>query len=312
MNLILDINMILWLYRLDFRQIPAAKRVQIFKYFLGVPIPPPKGEQKRRCFLVKATADDFCGIPPDDVIGGHVLCYERIGADDRPVADVHAGHNGRILPDPDVVADDGIPFQGQIGKGRRGFFPAAAHDIEGIGRRRTQAVIGAVHDEFDTPRDGAEFADDQFVAEKRIVMGNVPLEIFRPFRIVVIGVSAHFDTGTGDNVFDETDARHGRIGNDGVGIGTAARQRQFLLMHENFPPSVQMKLPDENGRLRTKTVTHKKQTRRPSGGAVCIRSKGHEQSADEDRSHTERRDVAHHDAEIFPRRVLPQPYLVHP
>ena len=74
------------------------------------------------------------------------------------------------------------------------FLPAMAEDVERIGREARHCVIGAVHDEARALGDGAEAADDQPVADERIVVQHALLdEAVRPVRIVVIGEIADLD-----------------------------------------------------------------------------------------------------------------------
>lgn len=67
--------------------------------------------------------------------------------------------------------------------------------------------------------DGRELSDDEPVAQKFIVMGDVMLKILRPFGVVVIGVIAHYDIWAGDDVFDEAHRRDIGVWIDGAGSG---------------------------------------------------------------------------------------------
>jgi hypothetical protein len=60
--------------------------------------------------------------------------------------------------------------------------------LEGVCRYAGELVIGAVHDEADPLRQSTKLADYQFVANERKMVKDIALEIFRAFRIVVIGV----------------------------------------------------------------------------------------------------------------------------
>ncbi len=121
------------------------------------------------------------------------------------MTNLYARHDRDFIAQPDVVADDGIAFVGQIAGLGRGFFPAVAEDVEGVGGETFVGMVGAVHDELAASGDGAEFADDEFVADKGEVVQDVAFEVLGVFWIVVVGVVADLDVGVGDGVFDEAD-----------------------------------------------------------------------------------------------------------
>jgi len=71
-----------------------------------------------------------------------------------------------------------------------------------------------------TPRGRAKLADDQFVGDEWKVIEDVALEVFRIFRIVVVGVFAHDDIRIPHGVPDEARLRkslHGVCGSAGSG-----------------------------------------------------------------------------------------------
>lgn len=200
--------------------VAAAQEVEVFKDAFGRPIPPAQIEQKGDSLLVKALADDARGVAGGDAVGRHVFRNDGICPDDGAAADMHAGQNGHVLPDPHVVFHHGVALQGQIAQGGRRFFPAAAHDIEGVGGDRAHAVVGAVHDKFHPLADGAEFADDQLVADKFVVVGDVLFKPFGAVAVVVIGVIADDDVRPRDGVFDKTDTWDIFVGEQLVRVGS--------------------------------------------------------------------------------------------
>lgn len=64
----------------------------------------------------------------------------------------------------------------------------------------------AVHYELNPLGDGAELADDQFVADETVKVGDVLLKLVRAVDIVVIGVVANDDVGILDHVLDIAEA----------------------------------------------------------------------------------------------------------
>ena len=73
-------------------------------------IPPAEGFQFLDGLLVKAPADRFGRNAAHDSVGLHVFGDDGPRADDRSVADMYAGQDHRLVPDPDVAADHDIPF----------------------------------------------------------------------------------------------------------------------------------------------------------------------------------------------------------
>ena len=66
-------------------------------------------------------------------------------------------------------------------------------------------MVGAIHDKGDASGDGTESADDELVARKFIVVGDVFLKPVRALRVIVVGVVSYLDIGAGDYIFDEAD-----------------------------------------------------------------------------------------------------------
>ena len=194
--------------------------------FFDGPIPPGDSFERGDGFGREAGFEDLGGIAADDGVGRDVFRDDRAGGDDGAVADMDAGHDEGVVADPHVVADDGVAAGGQVcGRGDGGF-PALAEDAEGIGGKAGQLVVGAVHDELDPAGQRAELADDEFVADERIMVEHVALEVLRVFRIVVVGVVADDDMGILHRVPDEADL--GKAGH-GMGIGWAGAVHGIFL-----------------------------------------------------------------------------------
>lgn len=130
------------------------------------------------------------------------------------------------------MADDGIPFAFFTqGHSLEIFRPAVAKNRERKGGQGVHAMIGAVHDELDSSRESAEFADDQLVADKIVVVKHVAFEVLGVFRIVIIGVVTNFYVGVFNGVLYEADPlkaiqrvfniRIGSQGNGGASPGTS-------------------------------------------------------------------------------------------
>jgi len=80
-----------------------------------------------------------------------------------------------------------------------------------------------------TPRGRAKLADDQFVGDEWKVIEDVALEVFRIFRIVVVGVFAHDDIRIPHGVPDEARLRKSL---HGVRVGRVGPvHRGVLLVH---------------------------------------------------------------------------------
>ena len=98
-----------------------------------------------------------------------------------------------LTAEPDVVADYCVALARQLGHvvGRE-LAPRAAKDIEGVGGGAADAVIGRAHDKGRTLGYGAEFADNEPVAELGVVEEHVvALEAGRVGVVIVICVVAN-------------------------------------------------------------------------------------------------------------------------
>ena len=75
-------------------------------------------------------------------------------------------------------------------RGLKALLPSMPENIERVGGKAGHGVVGPVHDEFRSLRDGAEAPDDQPVADERIVVKHAFLdEQVRTLRVVVVGDS---------------------------------------------------------------------------------------------------------------------------
>lgn len=156
--------------------------------FVDTLVPPLELEQQCGEFVVELLADEFGGVPCHDGVGRDVACYDRICPDDGSVAEVHAGEDCGVLPDPYVVTDDGIAFERKVALGRGVLLPCA-EDIEGVSGGCVHLVVSPVHHEFHAGSNLAELADDELVPDKVVMVGDVTLEI----RIGDVGEIAHND-----------------------------------------------------------------------------------------------------------------------
>lgn len=84
-------------------------------------------------------------------------------------------------------------------------------------------MVCAVHHKLNAFCYRAKLADDQLVANKREMIKDVTLEVFRVFRIVVVGIITHDDVGIGYRVFDKTNLRESSIGCAVDGFGPFIR-----------------------------------------------------------------------------------------
>ena len=129
-----------------------------------------------------------------------------------------ARHDRYVLSDPHVVSHNGVAFERKVFECGRGFFPAAAHDVERIRRDAFHPVVRAVHHEFDSLCNRAELSDDEPVAEKFVVVRHVLFKTFGIFRVIVIRVVAHGDVFARDDIFDVAYARNFFVRVNGCGI----------------------------------------------------------------------------------------------
>ena len=166
-------------------------------------VPPLEPEQQCGEFVVESLADEFGGVPCHDGIGRDVACYDRICPDDGAVSDVDAWENRHILTDPHVVTDDGIALERKVALGRGVLLPCA-EDVEGVSGGRVHLVVRPVHHEFNAGGNLAELADDELVADKVVMVGDVPLKIL----VGNIGEIAHNDVLVFDIGLDEGQCLH--------------------------------------------------------------------------------------------------------
>jgi hypothetical protein len=82
---------------------------------LGGPVPPRQLQEAGDVAGGVAGADELGRVAADDAVVGHVLDDHRAGGDDRAVTDADAGHHHGVVPEPDVMADDGVTPAGQAG-----------------------------------------------------------------------------------------------------------------------------------------------------------------------------------------------------
>jgi len=107
-----------------------------------------------------------------------------------------------------------------------------AENLERVGGNAGNLVVRPIHNKFNAPGQGAEFANNQPVANKRKMVEHIALKIFRILRIVVIGVIPDQDIGIGDSIFDKAHLGKSR---HGVLILRAGAVHGDLLVLENAP-----------------------------------------------------------------------------
>lgn len=170
-------------------------------YLIDVLIPPFKARKQPDRLIVKAPPQQPCRVSGNDGIGFDVAADHTVCADYRAVADMDAGEDNGVLPDPHIVPDDGVALERQLAELGCELLPAAAHDVERIGAHAAHAVVCAVHDELNALCDGAEFADDELVAQKLIVVRDMLLKAFRAL-VIIIGIVAYNYIRPRYDVFD--------------------------------------------------------------------------------------------------------------
>src|SRR5690606_37518643 len=113
------------------------------------------------------------------------------------------------------------------GLGIEADLPAGLEDVERIGRKSGQGVIGAVHDELDAGRKRAEAADHQPVADEIVVVADAALlERRGAFGIVIVAVVADDDVRPRDHGLEE----------DGVRLAPQWMKRfRARTVHRSFP-----------------------------------------------------------------------------
>jgi hypothetical protein len=120
---------------------------------------------------------------------------DGFGCDDRAVADGDARQDHGFHADPHIVAEHGVAAIFRLPALHvEAFLPAMAEDVERVGGEARHGVVGPVHDEARAFGDGAEAADDQPVADERVVVQHALFgEPVRAVGVVVIGVVADLD-----------------------------------------------------------------------------------------------------------------------
>src|SRR5690606_5388453 len=141
------------------------------------PVPPGNRLQRRHHLRFEALTNHPGRVAADDAVGWDIGHHHRSRRHDGTIADLHAGHDHGVIANPDIIANHRITFVRQIIERRHHLFPTVAENLEWIGRYAGHLVIGAIHDELHATCDGAESADDQFVANERKVIENVALEV---------------------------------------------------------------------------------------------------------------------------------------
>lgn len=116
------------------------------------------------------------GVAADHRIGRYIFGYDRAGGYDRAVSDLYAGHHRAASAQPNIMADNCIAFMRKFFYVRCRYLPSGtAHHVERVGGRAAQPMVSRAHNEHGAVRDLAEFSDDQFLSEKRVIEENVCL-----------------------------------------------------------------------------------------------------------------------------------------
>ena len=87
----------------------AANGIEVAGDLVDRPVPPGDAEQAADGACVEARLDHLGRVAGDDRVGRHVMRHDRLGRDDRAVADRHAGHDHRFHADPDIIAETVSP-----------------------------------------------------------------------------------------------------------------------------------------------------------------------------------------------------------
>ena len=129
-------------------------------------------------------------------------------------------HHSHMLADPNVIADNGVALQRQLIFHRRnGAPPVSAHYVKRIGGHTVHPMIGAVHDELDALGDGAEFPDNQFVADEIIEVCDMLLELIGTVYIIIVRVIPDDDPRILHHILDVAKAGNLRIWECYIRIG---------------------------------------------------------------------------------------------
>src|SRR5690606_15793168 len=161
---------------------------------------------------VETHLHDAGWIARDYSVRRDVLDHDGARSDDRPVTDAYARHDSRVIPQPDVVSDDGIAPVRKLELAREPSGPALPENSERISRESGHTVIAAVHYETHASADLAEASDDQPVALELEMVEHIALETHRVIGIIVIGVVADDNRGVLDYGLQENRSLHIRNG----------------------------------------------------------------------------------------------------
>ena len=89
--------------------------MNVFYNFFNRPIPPFDFQQELNVLVRKTFADRFCGTAGNNRIGFDIFGNRTVGSNNGTVADMYARHDGCMISEPNVIADNGIAFEGIIG-----------------------------------------------------------------------------------------------------------------------------------------------------------------------------------------------------
>lgn len=189
----------------EFFQIRIAEHRQDLHQLFWLQIPPLIAQQQIFQLRVKSLLDESRRVSAVNSVRRNILHHHGIGGDDRAVANLHAGHDDALAPDPHVVSDDRVALARKLRHVRRRILrPGAAENVEWIRRGAADAVVRRTHDKLRAGRDLTELADHKMIAELRVVEQHiVPLKPRRIDRIVIIGVVTDRDIRRSDDVLDE-------------------------------------------------------------------------------------------------------------
>ena len=77
-------------------------------------VPPADLLQKLDELVVKAHFDEPGRVAADDAVGFKALGYHRLRRYNATVPQVDAGHHGAFPANPHIIADDDVPFKGEL------------------------------------------------------------------------------------------------------------------------------------------------------------------------------------------------------
>ena len=104
-----------------------------------------------------------------------------------------------------------------MGYGGERVAPITAHDIERISCRAVHAVVCAVHHKLHPFGNRAEFADNQFIADKIIMVGDVMLKL-GGIVAVIIGIIADNNVRVFHYIFDIAKVGEFFVGERFIGV----------------------------------------------------------------------------------------------